>query len=249
MTLPCIVGRLGGKSKLKKEIVAEYFPKDYQANIYVEPFVGGGNIFFHKEPSVVEVINDLDERIYNIFSGAQKYTHEEVSLRLNKDYTKDEFNAIRDSKPDNDFEKFCKDFYILKKSILSVGKTWNRDRSKMKVALEGYKERLADVKIHNTDYKELIEKYDSPNTFFYLDPPYEKSVGIYKHHRMDMGEMFSLLSNIEGKFLMSFNNSEEVRKLFEDFNIYELETSYVKGHNNAKPENITEIIISNYPCF
>lgn len=249
MSLPCLVGRMGGKSRLKKTIVEEYFPRDYESNIYVEPFVGGGSIYFHKKPSVVEVINDLDKTIYDIFSGAKTYNHEDIAKKLNGDYTKEEFNAIKQSKPDNDFDKFCRTYYLMKKSIMAIGSVWNRDRSKTTIKLKGYKERLANTEIYNTDYKELIKKYDSPNTFFYLDPPYEKSGGCYKHYRMDMNTMFDLLSNIQGKFLMSYNDSDTVRELFKDFCIYEIETKYVKGHNTNKAQEVVEIIISNYPCF
>jgi DNA adenine methylase len=248
MALQCIVGRIGGKSKLKKLIVENYFPDDYESMVYVEPFVGGGSIFFHKNPSALEVINDIDIRIYSIFNGAKKYNHDDIDKELNGDYTKDEFNAIKNSKPDNDFDKFCRNYYLTKKSIISQGDTWNRNNSKMIVKLEGYKERLEDVIIYNTDYKELITKYDSDETFFYLDPPYENSAGLYKHHIININEMYDLLSNIKGKFLLSYNESVVVRELFKDFNIYEVETKYYGGIFNRGIRPTIELLISNYDC-
>jgi DNA adenine methylase len=247
MALPCLVPRLGGKSKLKKLIVETYFPQDYESMIYVEPFVGGGSIFFHKNPSVLEVINDLDKNIYIVFKGAQTYTHLEVSNKLNKTYSKEDFNKIRDSEPIDEIDIFCKSFYLIKKSILGNCNCWKDDRAKMTVKLEGYKERLEDVIIYNTDYRELISKYDSPHTFFYLDPPYEDSEGIYKHHLINMFEMYSILSKIKGKFLLSYNNSELAREIFKDFNIYEVETKYLVGQGCVRKDNkITELLISNY---
>jgi DNA adenine methylase len=249
MALPGLVPRFGGKSKLKKLIVETYFPKDYESMLYVEPFVGGGSIFFHKNPSVLEVINDLDERIYTIFNGAQKFNHDDIAKELNGDYTKDEFNAIKKSNPTDEFQKFCKHYYLLKKSIMAAGRGMSNNNTTMKVKLEGYKERLEDVIIHNTDYKELIEKYDSTETFFYLDPPYEKSAIVYKHHRLNINEMYDLLYNIKGKFLMSYNNSELAREIFKDFNVYEVETKYASGHGCVREDNkITELLISNYDC-
>lgn len=246
MALPCIIGRIGGKSKLKKIIVEDYFPKDYECMLYVEPFVGGGSIFFHKNPSVVEVINDLDKNVYTVFSGAKKYTHQEVANRLNKTYTKEEFNAIRDSRPTEEFDVFCRAFYIIKKSLLGNCSCWKDDRAKMTVKLEGYKERLEDVIIHNIDYKELIEKYDSPHTFFYLDPPYDNSKGIYKHHSIDMLEMFSILAKIKGKFLLSYNNSPDIRELFSEFYIEEIETEYTHKFKDKPQKKVVELLISNY---
>jgi DNA adenine methylase len=248
MALPGLVGRMGGKSRLKKLIVETYFPQDYESMVYVEPFVGGGSIFFHKNPSALEVINDLDTAIYTIFNGAQKYNHDDVAKELDGIYTKDEFNAIRDSNPTDEFQKFCRIYYIMKKSVMSLGAGWNQTRKKMIVQLQGFKERLEDVIIHNTDYKELIEKYDSDETFFYLDPPYEKSDGLYKHHIININEMYHLLSNIKGKFLMSYNDSNVVREIFKDFNIYEVETNYLGGIVNKSIRPITELLISNYDC-
>lgn len=248
MALPCIVSRIGGKSKLKETIVKDYFPNDYESMVYVEPFVGGGNIFFYKNPSVLEVINDLDKNIYNIFKGAKTYTHLEVSNRLNKTYSKEEFNEIQYSKPTDDFEIFCRSFYLLKKSIMGRGNCWKDTTSKMVVKLEGYKERLEDVKIYNTDYKELIYKYDSPQTFFYLDPPYDDSKSCYKHYSVDMFEMYSILSKIKGKFLLSYNNSDNIRELFKHFRIEEIETKYSYKSKNNISKQVIELLISNYKC-
>ena len=248
MALSNIVGRVGGKSKLKKLIVDKYFPEDYESMVYVEPFVGGGSIFFYKNPSVVEVINDLDTSIYTIFNGAKKYNHNDIAIVLDGDYTKDEFNAIKNTNPTDEFGLFCKQYFLVRRSIMSLGEVWNQYRTKMIVKLEGYKERLEDVIIYNTDYKELITKYDSDESFFYLDPPYENSSGCYKHHIIEMNNMYDLLSNIKGKFLLSFNNSSSVRELFKDFNIYEVETKYYGGivYRGIRPT--IELLISNYDC-
>jgi DNA adenine methylase len=248
MALKCLVGRIGGKSKSKKLIVDTYFPKDYEIMNYVEPFVGGGSIFFYKNPSVFEVINDLDKDIYNVFTGAKKYSNDIIKLAIDKTYTKEDFNNLRDSKPTNDFDKLCRSYIISYMSILCRGYSFKNDRPKINAKFEGYKERLEDVEIYNVDYKELITKYDSEDTFFYLDPPYENSKGLYKNDVVHIDELYHLLSNIKGKFLLSYNNSDKARELFRDYNIYDLPTKYSVStySNNKKGTNILELLISNY---
>jgi DNA adenine methylase len=249
MALSCLVPRFGGKSKLKKIIVENYFPDDYESMVYVEPFVGGGSIFFHKNPSVVEVINDLDIAIYSIFNGAKKFSRADIAKELDGEHNKEYYINNLKSSPTDEFSLFCKHYYNLKSSIMCAGRGYDYSKTKMKVKLEGYKERLEDVIIYNTDYKELITKYDSDETFFYLDPPYEKSHIVYTNHKMNMNDMFDLLSNIKGKFLLSFNNSNSVRELFKDFNIYEVETKYAAGHGCVREDNkVIELLISNYDC-
>ena len=216
---------------------------------YVEPFVGGGSIFFYKNPSVFEVVNDLDIDIYNMFKGAKKYSHEEVSNKINGVYTKEQFNAIRDSKATDEFQIFCNTYYLIKSSIMNKGRTQHNKhkQGKMIASLEGYKERLEDVEIYNVDYKELIYKYDSKDTFFYLDPPYENSNGLYKNDVVRTEELYDILSNIKGKFLMSYNNSDVAKELFKDYNIYKINTKYsATTFANNKETSITELLISNY---
>ena len=59
--------RVGGKSKIKDEIIKLFPPH----KLYVELFIGGGSIFFHKDPSEYEVINDLDKDIFHIYKDMQ----------------------------------------------------------------------------------------------------------------------------------------------------------------------------------
>ena len=99
---------------------------------------------------------------------------------------------------------------------------------------------VADV-IHHIDFEEVINKYDSENTFFYLDPPYFK-----KEYYYDMendiefhNRLFKILSNIKGKFLLSYQNHPYIISLYDEYNI----------KYNDKDTNMfrsKEILISNY---
>ncbi len=128
------ISRIGGKSKLKKIIVDDYFPKDYENLRYVEPFIGGGSIFFYKNPSKEEIINDKDESIYEIFKGFQKYKPEKIKetmILLKKD--KSTFLKVKDSKPTTDFTKFIKNYFLRKNSFFGKGEGFHtRDKEKTK---------------------------------------------------------------------------------------------------------------------
>ena len=70
---------IGGKHCLAKTII-KLFPKH---TTYVEPFAGGAQVLFSKEPSRVEVLNDLDGDIVNLFRVCQAH-HEELMEKARK---------------------------------------------------------------------------------------------------------------------------------------------------------------------
>ena len=116
--------------------------------------------------------------------------------------------------------------------------------------------RLAKVVIENQDFGELIEHYDRENSFFYLDPPYHNTEGYYRnigeggfteadHFRLRN----ALLSpNFQGKFLLSYNDDEFVRGLYDAPGIWVTALSRL---NNMKLRRecgaqFPELLISNY---
>ena len=63
---------IGGKNAVAKQII-DLFPGH---TTYVEPFAGGAQVFFRKEPSKVEVLNDLDTEMTNLFRVCQQHYEE-----------------------------------------------------------------------------------------------------------------------------------------------------------------------------
>lgn len=239
-----IVGRTGGKTKLVDKILS-IFPKDYEDMIYVEPFIGGGSILYNKKLSKKEIINDLDSNLIIFYKGIQKYSQDKINEAI-KDFisNKENFDLIKNSNPKNDFDKFIKELILLKNSY-----RYNRRSFIKKIVKYNFikqKERLKNVKIYNTDYKKIIKDYDSPNTLFYFDPPYENSGGSYSHDILPIKEIYDNLKNIKGKWILSYNNSKEAKELFKNFNINEIDTVYEHISINKIKKNVKELIITNF---
>jgi len=242
-----IVARIGGKRKLKN-IIINSFPKDYEKMIYVEPFVGGGSIFFHKNSSIKEIINDKDKDLITLFKGFKKYKGDKISAKINGSYNKDKFELIKNSDAKTPYDKFIKKLILNKVSFFGNNRNYNPSRNSVSTKYKNdYNERLKDVSILNKDYKDIIKKYDSPNTFFYLDPPYDNSTSKhYLHNKFDMNELFNLLKDIKGKFLLSFNESKQVEDLFKDFTIRHVKTKYTDPKLGNQTREKDELLISNY---
>lgn len=106
--------------------------------------------------------------------------------------------------------------------------------------------RLSRVNIENLHYNVCVEKYDSPDTFFYLDPPYydcENDYGKGLFAKSDFQLLAATLAGVKGKFLLSINDIPEIRDIFQSFNIDEVQTTYSIGDNRS---SVAELFISNY---
>lgn len=243
-----LVKRQGGKFYMYKKIIA-LFPKDYEDMMYVEPFVGGGSIFFNKNPSKKEVINDKDEILHHFYKMVQD-DYKDVEQRINGNYSEKDFYKLRDMKPTSMSGLAIQDYLLKRLSYIGTGKIFDFEKSRRNKNFEididkdlaAYAERLAHTTILNKDFKKVIDMYDSPNTLFYLDPPYENSNKTIENYKdIDLDELAHILTHLKGKFIMSINDSKANRVRFKRFHIGTLTTRYA-----LKTRVVTELIIKNY---
>jgi DNA adenine methylase len=220
---------------------------------YVEPFVGAGSVFYYKNPSKKEVINDLNSYVIRMHKGLQKYDGDKISKDFNaaKSMTKEEYDRLRDMKaPKDPYKNFIRELLLLKIGFFAKteGQSYNAGKGDhLHMNLDGkYTERLKDTIILNEDFKNVVKKYDSPTTFFYLDPPYEESEGLYKDDMLPIKDVYDIMKNIKGKFMISYNNSKEAKKLFERFHIRYINTSYTDPFLGGQSRKVKEMIITNY---
>ncbi|MBA7543436.1 hypothetical protein ES705_35767 [subsurface metagenome] len=105
-------GSPGGKRYLAKTIVS-YIPEH---KTYVEPFIGGGAVFFAKEPSEVEVINDLDKEIAFAYKFIQKITENDVEELKKRDWigNKKTFEGLKNSIPETKLTRLYKFLYVMR---------------------------------------------------------------------------------------------------------------------------------------
>ena len=106
--------------------------------------------------------------------------------------------------------------------------------------------------VENLDFQDVIEKYDSPTTYFYADPPYWKTENYYSNHdfdREDHERLAKSLKSAEGKFSLSYYDFELLSEWFPK-DEYTWETKeFVKAAaaSKGKTQNKgTELLIMNY---
>ncbi len=108
--------------------------------------------------------------------------------------------------------------------------------------------RLANTVVENKDFEALIRQYDRDNAFFYCDPPYYQTEGHYEveFRKEDHVRLRDTLAQIEGNFLVSYNDCEYIRELYEGYQI----ESVTRLNNLAQRYDggceYPEVLISNY---
>lgn len=106
-------------------------------------------------------------------------------------------------------------------------------------------ERLKSVSIENDDYKSIIKKYDTIDTLFFLDPPYECKSGKYNGKSdFDYDELLEQCKQIKGKFILTLNSGLEDK--FKEFNVYPNDVHYSIGCTTDSSTSYKEIIVTNY---
>lgn len=237
-------GSPGGKRYLAKTIVS-YIPEH---KTYVEPFIGGGAVFFTKEPSEVEAINDLDKEIAFTYKFIQKITENDVEELKKKDWigNKKTFEGLKNSIPETKLTRLYKFLYVMRFSrFKNYVSSFEGQESDCTSALPNIKERLKNVKIGNNDYKESIN-YDSKETFYYLDPPYPDTENKTIGGNISPIELHDFCKKIKGKFILSLNDVKEIKEVFKDFHIKKVKVLQSFSNTEGTQEFRGELLISNF---
>lgn len=237
--------RVGGKTQLVKELL-KHIPEH---TTYVEPFAGGATLFFNLNTiGKHTVLNDLDADVYATFNLFKNTDGKDIADAIRGDISREQFFELVKQEPTTEYERAIRYLKLSKISFRSSLRSYSYKKRLAKINYNNkYKDKLKDTVILNTDYKHAIHHYDSPSTFFYLDPPYDPkttSEKTYKHNSFDPEELCVVLKGISGKFLLSYNDCPKVRELFKDFTVMEVQTKYAgKGGTN---QIRTELLIKNF---
>ena len=244
---------IGGKRSLANRIIS-IFPKH---TTYVEPFSGGAQVLFRKEPSKVEVLNDLDHDVVNFFRVCQQHYEELVRYLKFTVASRAWFDVLQKVDPSvlTDIQRAARFLYLAKNCYAglvrrrnfawSVSSANRFNPERVPELIEETHHRLARVQIECLPYEKVIEHYDRPETLFYLDPPYY-ALSLYRHNLVheDFVKMAELLKDLEGKFVLSLNDVPEVRALFKGFTIKAIELHYTAQNKPGK--KFKEVLITNF---
>ena len=244
--------RVGGKSKLRKTII-EMIPEH---TCYIEVFFGAGWVYFGKETSKVEVINDIDKELVNLFRTI-KYHAPEVERLLEYEFSgRDIFEEYKNCTLEymTEIYRAIRFLYIITQSFAGKGKNYGYGTTTKpgqqifyKQVLLELRDRLKNTYVENLSFEKIIDKYDREHSFFFCDPPYIETCGYgnkfsEEEHRL----LANKLKEIKGKFLLTINDHPLARELYKEFNIKEVKVNYSIAKENSARGKYNELIITNY---
>ncbi|MDE6781380.1 MAG: DNA adenine methylase, partial [Ruminococcus sp.] len=211
-------------------------------------FGGGGSVLFYKDRYAnLEVYNDLNSCLVNLFRCA-KYHREELQREISGYFNSREMFEDIKSRINmcgfTDIQRAAMFYIQVKISYGSNFRTFGCNRKSLSSDyLEQVEKRLERVVIENKDFENLIKVYDRPKALFYCDQPYHKTENYYDaaFKKIDHERLKAVLSNIKGYFMLSYNDSDYIRELYKEFEIIPVERQ-----NNLSRGSYKELIIKNF---
>lgn len=257
--LPLVKWSGGKRDEIDK--ILPHLPASYE--VYIEPFIGGGSLYFHLKPESA-VINDVHKELIDLYSAIKNGHSSEIYEYMKAhDNTEEVYYKVRATIPADDVENAKRFFYLRKtcyrgmlrynrqgKFNIPFGKykTYNYEE----ILNEQYEQVLKNTEIYNQDFSFIFDNYDSPNNFMFLDPPYDSEFTDYGYCVFGKAEQIklnSLFKETKIKCLMIIGKTPFIEELYAGYIVDEYEKKYrFKLHSGRVDDkiNTTHLVIKNY---
>jgi DNA adenine methylase len=251
----------GGKYDEIKYFI-KYKPDNF--NYYIEPFIGGGSLYFYLNPTKA-IINDIHPDLIDFYKSIKNgYIKELYNFMNNNKNDEETYYNIRDKMSINDYIDNAKKFYYLRKTCFRGMLRYNKN-GKFNIPFGKYKtinyndllnnnyeELLKRTEIYNKSFEYIFENYNDENNFMFLDPPYDSEFTDYGYCKFEKEQhikLAKLFKETKIKCLMIIGKTDFIKELYNGYIVEEYEKKYkFKLYNGRIGNEINNIhlIIKNY---
>ena len=247
-----IIPWIGGKRGLADRLLPLFPPH----SCYVEPFAGAAAIFFLKHPSDVEVLNDINGDLVNLYRVVQHHLEEFVRQFKWALTSREVFKWLQVTPQVTltDIQRAAR-FYYLQHACFGgkvAGQSFGTATTtppglnllRIEETLSAAHLRLAGTYIENLPWSECVDKYDRPHTFFYMDPPYWQLEGYGVPFPIaEYRAMADTLARIKGRAIVSLNDHPDMREVFSAFPMETVDISYIVNSKEGYGADRRELVI------
>ena len=225
--------------------IISHFPENYEEMSYVEPYCGGASILFQKNKSKIEVINDLDASIIQIYQALRDESKEMIRrLHLCKHCEETFFRSLKKTVFEDYLDGAVNEFIVRRMSRNGLRENFDSKESWESTikAMPVVSDRLKEVYIFNKPGLDIIKTFNTDDSLVYCDPPYlyetKVSKAVYSSAMTteDHIELSHALNNFNGKAIISGCPSPLYNRLYKSWNMEKKKTK----------EKTVEVIWKNY---
>jgi DNA adenine methylase len=247
-----MLNRVGKKTKIAREIYQHFTPHE----LYIELFFGGGGMFFAKPPAKYNILNDIDDDVFNLFmlvKETPQTLYEAIELMpINASLLKF-WQKNKETTPINKALRFL---LLSNFTYLGMGGTLRlgigNDKNLLLSNIKSVHKKITDAQTTCYDFRDVLQKVafrherEKQRTFVYADPPYLTTNNNYAANAFtetDIKDLFEMLINSGFNFAISEFDNQIVLDLVKLHNLYVT----VIGERRTLKNRNTEILITNYP--
>jgi DNA adenine methylase len=247
-----IVPWIGGKRRLAQTLIGRFPPH----TCYCELFAGGAALFFMRPPADVEVLNDVNGDLVNLYRVVRSHLEEFVRQFKWALSSREVFKWMQDTPPHvlTDIQRAARFFYLQQHAFGGRvdGQTWGTATTAPPINLLRIEEnlsaahlRLANAYVENLDWQVCLDRYDREHTLFYADPPYWETEGYgvpfgWEHYEA----LAARMAKMKGKLVLSINDHPAIRQCFAAFQMETFSIDYTVGGGANRVERQELIIYS-----
>lgn len=251
-----IIPWLGGKRRLAGRLIPLFPPHE----CYVELFCGGAALYFLRSmPASVEVLNDINGELVNLYRIVQHHLEEFVRQFKWALSSRQVFRWLQETRPETltDVQRAARFFYLQHHAFAGkvAGQTFGTATTAPTVNLLRIEEMLSaahlrlagGTTIENLPWSECLTRYDRAHTFFYMDPPYWETEGYGVPFEWDQYErLAAAMRSCKGKAMLSINDHPDIRVCFDGLTFHGLDIKYSVANAQGSPKESAELVITNY---
>ncbi|MCV3212920.1 DNA adenine methylase [Plectonema radiosum NIES-515] len=259
----------GGKSKLIKQYLT-HLPSQTTYKNYYEPFLGGGALFFHLQPSN-GILTDINAELITTYRCVKDHIQELIFLLKEHEskHSRDYYYSVRANPGKTDLEKAARLIYLNKTCFNGLYRV--NSQNKFNVPLGKYKnpnicpenlliaasEALEGAEIKQANFTEILNHATTSDDFVYFDPPYYPisetsyftsytNYSFKENQQIQLRDICLTLSERGVKVMLSNSDCEFIRNLYTDFNIHTISAARSINSHAKKRGKINEILLTSY---